>query len=296
MKCPKIALVLGGGGSRGLAHVGVLQVLQREQIPIDMIVGTSMGGIVGAAYALGMSPGEIARGLQAAMSLSYPKVPALRDLKLFSARARQDRFGMQLKLALGDKNFSDLRIPIILMAVDMLSGKEIQLKEGALVPALLATSAVPGLFPPVVMGRHQLADGGVIDSLATHVAHAHGARKIIAVDVHPPLASEDPWHDPVSAIVGFQLPIPSLTSGDEFLRGPTLMQAMWRSVRVMTWHLHEERLINHPPTILMRPDITGVGSLDFKDLDNPIAAGVAEAEKHLPALRQLLADVPQNVP
>lgn len=266
MTRPKIALVLGGGGSRGLAHVGVLQVLQREQIPIDLIVGTSMGGIVGAAFALGMSPPEISQGLQLAMTLSYPKVTVLRDFKLFSARARQDRFALQLKLALGDKNFSDLRIPTTLMAVDMLSGKEVMMREGALLPALLATSAVPGLFPPVVMGRRQLADGGVIDSLATHVAYAQGADKVIAVDVHPVLALEDPWHDPVSAIVGFQLPIPSLLSSNELLRGPTLLQAMWRSVRIMTWHLHQQRLLDHPPHVLLRPDITKIGSLDFKEI------------------------------
>lgn len=291
MTRPKIALVLGGGGSRGLAHVGVLQVLQREQVPIDLIVGTSMGGIVGVAFALGMSPPEIGQGLQLAMSLSYPKVTVLRDFKLFSARARQDRFALQLKLALGDKNFSDLRIPTTLMAVDMLGGKEVMLREGALLPALLATSAVPGLFPPVVMGRRQLADGGVIDSLATHVAYAQGADKVIAVDVHPVLALEDPWHDPVSAIVGFQLPIPALTSGGELLRGPTLLQAMWRSVRIMTWHLHQQRLQDHPPHILLRPDITNIGSLDFKDLSAPIEAGVIETERQLPQLRQLLAEV-----
>lgn len=291
MTRPKIALVLGGGGSRGLAHVGVLQVLQREQIPIDLIVGTSMGGIVGAAFALGMSPPEISQGLQLAMTLSYPKVTVLRDFKLFSARARQDRFALQLKLALGDKNFSDLRIPTTLMAVDMLNGKEVMMREGALLPALLATSAVPGLFPPVVMGRRQLADGGVIDSLATHVAYAQGADKVIAVDVHPILALEDPWHDPVSAIVGFQLPIPSLTSGAELLRGPTLLQAMWRSVRIMTWHLHQQRLLDHPPHVLLRPDITKIGSLDFKDMAAPIEAGVAETERQLPQLRQLLAEV-----
>ncbi len=288
---PKIALVLGGGGSRGLAHVGVLQVLQREQIPIDLIVGTSMGGIVGVAFALGMSPQEIGQSLQLAMSLSYPKATVLRDFKLFSARARQDRFGLQLKLALGDKNFSDLRIPTTLMAVDMISGKEVMLREGALLPALLATSAVPGLFPPVVMGRHQLADGGVIDSLATHIAYAQGADKVIAVDVHPVLALEDPWHDPVSAIVGFQLPILSITGGDELLRGPSLLQAMWRSVRIMTWHLHQQRLLDHPPHILLRPDITKIGSLDFKDMAAPIQAGVVETERQLPQLRQLLAEV-----
>ncbi len=289
---PKIGLVLGGGGSRGLAHIGVLKVLQREQIPIDFIVATSMGGIVGVLFSLGFTPAEITEGMEKTMKLNYPPGNTLRNVELISSRARQRRLGEQLSPVLAGKTFADLKIPVTLMAVDMVSGKEVTLTRGPLIPALLATSAIPGVFPPVYMNGLQLADGGVIDSLATHVAVKQGADKIIAVDVYPILETENPWNDPISAIMGLQLP-GSLLNGNGKENSqrkklvPNILSSMWRSVRVMTWHLHQKRLNDHPPDILIRPDVDTYGSLDFKDMAGPIEAGIIEAEHHLAALKAL---------
>ena len=286
---PKIALVLGGGGSRGLAHIGVLKVLQHEEIPIDFMVATSMGGLVGVLFALGYPPDQIAQGMQETMGLTYSNGSVLNNVKLISSRQRQRRLREQLGPLLGDKTFADLNIPTTLMTVDMISGQEIALSEGALIPALLATTAVPGVFPPVNMQDMQLADGGVIDSTATHIAYEQGADQIITVDVYPALETDNPWNDPLSAIMGFQLPIAWLNGTDENdqVKHPNMFSSMWRSVRVMTWHLHQTRLADHPPHILMRPQVDHYGSLDFKDLTGPIAAGQAEAERHLAALRAM---------
>lgn len=279
---PKIGLVLGGGGSRGLAHIGVLDVLQREQIPIDFIVATSMGGIVGVLFALGFSPSQIAAGMADMQKQSFV-------MKVLGARARQRQVRQYLSRVVGEKNFADLHIPVTLMAVDMLSGEEVTLSEGPLLPAMLASSAVPGAFPPVRLNGRPLADGGVIDSLATHVAYEQGADRVIAVDVYPPLEKDNPWTDPLSAVMGFQLPAAIFsTSGNGENRIPTMAASMWRSFRVMTWYLHCLRLELHPPHVLLRPDVGAYGSLDFKDVDGPIRAGIEEAERHLPAIRALL--------
>jgi NTE family protein len=283
---PKIGLVLGGGGSRGLAHIGVLEVLGREQVPIDLIVGTSMGGIVGVLFGLGFAPNDIAQGLKTALELNDFSQNAIRNVKLISSRARQQRLREQLQLAVDNKTFADLSLPVTLMAVDMVTGQEVALKAGPLLPALLATAAVPGVFPPVRLSGMQLADGGVIDSLATHVAFKQGAEKVIAVDVYPALETDNPWTDPLSAIMGFQLPS-AIFNGDGGLNGPNVLSSMWRSVRVMTWHLHQQRLAEYPPDILLRPNVDNYGSLDFKDLHGPIEAGVMEADKHVEALRSL---------
>jgi NTE family protein len=281
----KVALVLGGGGSRGLAHVGVLQVLQREQIPLDFIVATSMGGIVAVLYALGYSPAQIIEGMSAMQSQSL-------SMKVLGPRSRQRRVRNHLAGTLADKTFADLSIPVTLMAVDMLHGEEIPLREGPLLPAILASSAVPGAFPPVTLHGRHLADGGVIDSLATHVAYAQGAGRVIAVDVYPPLEKDNPWTDPLSAIMGFQLPTGIFsTNGNGKHKTPTAMASMWRSVRVMTWYLHQQRLAAHPPHVLLRPAVEEYGSLDFKNVDGPIQAGVEEAERCLPALRAMLNGV-----
>lgn len=287
----RIGLVLGGGGSRGLAHIGVLKVLIRQQIPIHFIVGTSMGGIVGVLYALGYNPAEIAQGI------SLLEGSTMFNLQMFSARARQRRVRELLAEQLEGKTFADLSIPVTLMAVDMVHGREVTLTEGPLVPALLATSAVPGAFPPVKLNGMELADGGVIDSLATHVAYRQGADKIIAVDVYPELDKENPWVDPVSAIMGIELPgsIFSATGNDQN-KVPTLFASMWRSVRVITWHLHQQRLAAHPPHVLLRPNVDDYGSLDFRDVDGPIQAGVDEAQKYISQLRGLVEPQPAATP
>ena len=317
MQSPKIGLVLSGGGSRGLAHIGVLKVLHREQIPIDFIVGTSMGGLIGVLYALGLTPNQIMN------RLDIPAPTPLENVKMLTSRARQRRWRKRLAGLVGDKTFADLQLPLILMAVDMISGEEVALREGPLLPALLATSAVPGVFPPVNLNGQQLADGGVIDSLATHMAVKQGAERMIAVDVHPALESETLWNDPISATMGLQIPMfssndqeqapteqdkPALDKNEpnkpitifgfqlssflshdkEKVKVPNPVSSMWRAVRVMTWYLHQKRLADHPPDILIRPSVDQYGSLDFKDINGPIEAGIAEAERHVEALRMLL--------
>lgn len=275
----KVGLVLGGGGSRGVAHVGVLQVLVREKIPIDMIVGTSMGGIVGVLFAMGLSPDQLADRLHVLQDNS------LFNIKRLSARSRQRLLRNLLSAVLEDKTFADLKVPTTLMAVDMRYGKEVALDEGPLLPAVLATTAVPAIFPPVELGEMQLADGGVLDSLASHVAFEQGADKVVAVDIEPPLEPDNPWVDPISAITGLNLPL--LFGSSDSPKPPSMFAAMWRAVRVMAWHIHAERLTAHPPDVLLRPDVADYGSLDFKELEGPLQAGVAEAERHLGALKVL---------
>jgi NTE family protein len=276
----KIGLVLGGGGSRGIAHIGVLQVLVRAGIPIDLIVGTSMGGIVGVLFALGFSPQQLAR------QMSVLQNNSLLNVKQWSVRSRQRMLRSLLFEALQGKTFGDLQIPTTLTAVDMRQGIEVALNRGLLMPAVLATSAVPALFPPVDLDGMQLADGGVIDSLATHVAFERGADKVIAVDIEPTLEKDNPWVDPISAITGLQLPF--LFGSAESSKIPNAFSAIWRAVRVMTWHVHQERLLAHPPHVLLRPRVEHYGSLDFKELDNLLLAGTAEAERHLAELKALV--------
>jgi NTE family protein len=208
---------------------------------------------------------------------------SLINWKVLSARSRQRMLRNLLAEALQDRTFADLEIPTTLMAVDMVHGSEVALSKGSLLRATLATCAVPALFPPVNIDGMQVADGGVIDSLATHIAFEQRAERVVAVDVEPPLEEDNPWVDPVSAIIGSQLPLPigaSTSSGK-----PSTLSAMWRAFRVMSWHIHVERLEAHPPDVLLRPDVGHHASLDFKDLQAPLLAGMAEAEEQLSKLK-----------
>jgi NTE family protein len=247
-----------------------------------MIVATSIGAIVSVSFALGYSPAEIAEGMRDMQNNSLA-------MKIAGPRSRQRRVRDQLAGILEGKTFADLKIPVTMMAVDMVHGEEVALSEGPLLPAVLASSAVPGAFPPVKLNDMQLADGGVIDSLATHVAYEQGAGQVIAVDIYPPLDKDNPWTDPLSAVMGFQLPAGIFsTSGNGDDKVPTIAASMWRSFRVQTWYLHQQRLAAHPPDVLLRPEVHDYGSLDFKDLEGPLEAGRVEAERHMDALRMLV--------
>lgn len=276
---PKVGLVLGGGGSRGVAHIGVLQVLHRHQIPIDFIVGTSMGGIIGVLYAIGLEPDTIAEQIEVVGGSNV----FVRNL--FSARSRQTMVRDLLATALEGKTFADLKTPLTLIAVDVQRGVEVELNKGLLLPAVLASSAVPAVFPPVNIEGASLADGGIIDSMSTHVAYEQGADVVIGVDVYPPLEQDHSWHDPLADIMGMASPL-SLFSVNN---SPSMVAAIWRSVRIMTWHLHQRRLETHPPHVLIRPAVEQYGSLDFRDISGPLQAGVAATEAELEDIQALVA-------
>jgi NTE family protein len=276
----KIGLVLGGGGSRGIAHIGVLEVLKREEIQVDLIVGTSMGGIVGTHFALGIPPEVLAKRMRQLQNEGLIK------LTRFTMQHRQRVLLELLQEGVGEKTFNDLKIDTILMAVDMIQGVEIQLKEGRLIDAILATSAIPSIFPPVQINGKYLADGGVIDSLATHVAVEAGVDLMIAVDLYPELDENNPWADPISAITGIQLPF--IYRATAPIKPPNSLSSMWRAVRVMSSYIHQLRLNESPPDILMRPEVDSFGSMDFKDIEGPYQAGISEAERHVPAIKEML--------
>lgn len=277
---PKIGLVLGGGGSRGAAHIGVLRVLVREKVPVDLIVGTSAGGIVGVLFALGYTPEQLVERLGRLRGRALIKPKRLR------ASARQRWLGDLLSAALDGKTFADLRVTVALMAVDLLSGAEVTLTEGPLLPAVLATCSTPGVFSPVELNGMQLVDGGVIDSLATRTAVELGSDRVIAVDVHPSLEQEDLWQVPISTTLGLQLPL-GLSRALDGAKTPHTIAAVWRAARVMTWNLHEQRLRVHPPDVLLRPEVAHYGAFDFSDLSGPVLAGVEEAERQLARLKYM---------
>jgi predicted acylesterase/phospholipase RssA len=130
----------------------------------------------------------------------------------------------------------------------------------------------------------------VIDSLATHVAFDNGAQKVIAVDVDPGLDRDNPWVDPISAVVGIELPFDAFSFAREWSRVPSAMASIWRSVRVRTIFIHEARLEMHPPDVLLKPDIANYASLDFKDIQGPMQAGINAAEAQIDAIRALVSE------
>jgi NTE family protein len=162
---PRLGLALGGGGARGYAHIGVLRVLEREGIPIDYLAGTSMGGLVAAGYATGMTPDQLQ-----AEALAM-RTWRLLDLSLSSMGLLEGKRLRQLLVRIfGEREFADTRIPLRLTAVDLDKGEELTLGEGSLVDALRATVSVPGVFCPAVWRGRLLVDGGVTNNVPADMA------------------------------------------------------------------------------------------------------------------------------
>jgi len=177
----KTALVLSGGAARGLAHVGVMRAWQENKLPLDLIVGTSVGAIVGALYASGLDGAEIDKiitGLNWNEFIEFRVTPA-RILNLNSIIS-SEKMGEWMFSHMGNKKFSDLDIPFVCVATDIKTGEKIVFRDGDLIPAVRASSCIPGIFEPVEYRRRILVDGGVVDNAPTDLAAAEGADMIVA--------------------------------------------------------------------------------------------------------------------
>ena len=205
----KVGLALGGGGARGLAHIGVLKVLERENIPIDLITGTSMGAIIGGVYALKKDIFAIEK-----IAEKYSKISEFNIDFSFSEKERKDKpfflkkmsdflkKGYILNLELRrkyindgegakkiikdlvyDRTFTDTKIPFAAVAADLIKGEKVIIREGKLFDALLASTSIPGMFPPVILDKKTLVDGGIVDVVPIKAAQSLGANFVIAVSV-----------------------------------------------------------------------------------------------------------------
>jgi len=187
----RVGLALSGGAERGIAHVGVLSVFEREGIVPDLVAGTSAGAAIGATYCAGWSTGQI---LQVAAGLDWLKLgnplwKVYRSLGFLDGK----RFETFLRDILGDLTFEELAIPLTVIATDLLSGEEVRINSGPLAPAVRASCSLPAIFTPVQCGDRLLVDGGIVNNLPVSVVIEEGAKYTIAVNVS---ASSEPAYRP----------------------------------------------------------------------------------------------------
>jgi NTE family protein len=180
---PKVGLALGGGYARGLAHIGILEVFEREGIPIDLIAGTSMGALVGALYA---RERDVALIKKQATALDWIGVTSLVDLAIpKSGFIGGKRVINLLRRFLGDARFDDLEIPLSCVATDIIRGEEVIINQGLLVEGIRASISIPLIFSVVKRDGRFLVDGGLVNQVPISVARKMGADFVIAVDVTP---------------------------------------------------------------------------------------------------------------
>ena len=216
---PKIGLVLSGGGARGFAHIGVLKKIEQLNIPIDVVVGTSMGSIIGGLYAIGLTPDEIEKGVQGIDWTVVFNDYARREFRSFRRKLDDQRFspkrigvtseglrlspglidGQQIELALDRlaypgfhiTDFDKLRLPYRAIATDIETGDAVILGKGNIAKAMRASMSIPGALPPIKYDGKLLVDGGIGNNVPVNVARDMGADIVIVVDVSAPLASRD---------------------------------------------------------------------------------------------------------
>ncbi len=199
---PVIGLALGGGGARGYAHIGVIRTLIAHQIPIDVIAGTSMGAVIGGAYACGVNLHKlekILRNLDVNKLLGIPDT-TLRGIERLAGKTASEYLFKKadwrtyeperlkqlyefLTLFTGDRNFENLAIPMGVVACDIDTGEEIVLRSGRLYRAIAASMSFPGIHPPIQHNGRFLVDGGLVNKIPVDAAIAMGAQIVIAIDV-----------------------------------------------------------------------------------------------------------------
>jgi NTE family protein len=273
-----IGLALGGGGARGLAHIGLLRVLEREGIPISFIAGTSMGGLVGALYAAGLSLAEVENEVKRYSQISEQL--KLIDVSISGAglSIRGRRIYNFLADLIGESlTFADLKLPLAMVAVDILTGRDVVLQGGTVIDAVRATISVPGVFMPMDLGPYRLVDGGVLNNVPVDVAQTLGDGPVVAVDVLPSFAENMPGR-------------PALESGLQLSLGPAYLRETYNVLMIMIAAITGERLLHAPPDLLIRPTLPPDVTLlvGFSRADEIIDAGEAAAEAALPEIRALL--------
>jgi NTE family protein len=256
----RVGLTFGGGAARGIAHIGVLEVLEAHKIPIDCIAGTSAGAIVGGMYAAGLTPRHMEELIR---KTSWTEIATLSLPKL--GLLNYDRVTQWIEDCLGDRPalFEDLKIRFAAVAADIVSGELVVITEGKLADALRASSCVPGIMTPTKLNGHLLVDGGILNNLPVTVTRQLGADYVIAVDLLPPgmVGGKEPQNMVDLLITSFYMLMRS-THND----GP-------KADRVIV------------------PEIGHINLVDLGRVDELIDLGRAAAEKVVPLIKQDLGIV-----
>lgn len=287
----KTAIVLGGGGARGLAHLGVLRALEKADISIDLIVGCSFGAIVGGMYAQMGNAALVENRLREfvhsreyrELGLDWIRKPKLETedyLRQFARSVRErvflnliahrisvlkaERLQNAIHYLIDEGTFEQTRIPFACNATDLVTGQPVLFTEGSLRTAIQASSAIPGYFPPLVLDGKKLVDGAVSLNLPVRFARQLGANRVIAVDVHPRLHTENNFRN--------------------------IFDILMRANTITGYMLNEE--MSHEDTdVLIRPLVSHFYWYEFDRAEEIIQAGEQAALQLLDQIRQVLRPV-----
>ena len=266
----KIGLALGSGAARGLAHIGVLEVLQEVGVPISMIAGTSAGAAVGALYAQGKEAGLIKK---IALELSWKRLVPLLDLTLpKTGLIRGKKIKDWLRLIIGGEiEFSDLLMPFACVATDIVTGEEVVINQGSVVEGIRASISLPVIFAAVKWKGRYLVDGVLVNPVPVSVLKRMGADFIIAVNVIPDIGQRAQWAG---------------RKGGAGIKAPSLIGVIVQSIYIGTYSLARSCL--EDADIVIEPQVAHIGYGDFHRAQECIQQGELAARESIPEMKRRL--------
>jgi NTE family protein len=301
-KMPSVGLALGGGAARGFAHIGILKTLLAHGLKIDVITGTSIGAIVGGFCAAG----HLDAISDWSLRLSRRQVLGYLDVSLSgSSLINGERVARYLESLIGRTKIEALETRFAAVATEIATGHEVWLTRGRMVEALRASYALPGIFPPVRVGRRWLVDGALVNPVPVSATRALDARLVIAVnlnsdmlgrgstianhgfDEHDDLVHRDPAARGWLRMINIEKLLRRQLVGD--IRRPGLTTVMIEAYNVMQDRITRAKLAGDPPDIMISPRLGKIGLFDFHRANEAIKLGAEAAERSLEAIDQAMA-------
>ncbi len=292
---PRIGIALGSGSARGWAHIGVLRALEQAGIVPDMVAGTSIGALVGAAYA----SNRLDRLEEWVAQIDWWEIIRYMDVRLGGVEG--ERLMRAFRERVEDAPIETLPKPFGAVATDLQTGREVWFQEGSLLEAVRASIALPGLFSPVRYRGCWLVDGGLVDPLPVSLCRALGADQVIAVNLNgnivgkhfggrsPRLAGPSPLlarlNAGLQAMLGNHGGAADEPKVDE---PPGLFDVMAGSINIMQDRITRARMAGDPPDVVLAPRLAHLGLMDFDQAGEAMAAGLECVRLHLPLLRNVL--------
>ncbi|MBA7560489.1 putative NTE family protein [subsurface metagenome] len=307
-KARKIGLALGSGSARGWSHIGVIQGLREEGIPIDMVCGTSIGAIVGGALAAG----ALEQLDEWVRELSWSDIIGFMDVMFpRSGLIEGEKIIKFFRKNFADPNIEDLPMPFAAVATDLMSGREVWLREGSLMNAVRASMSMPGIFVPFKRNAQWLVDGGLVNPVPVSLCRAMGADIVIAVNLNsdlvgkrraqkgqlrnaPPKKERRPGklREQLTAYLDSTVKrgkslIPTRFGLGNAERGPSLFEVMATAANIMQDRITRQRLAGDPPDLLISPRLAHIGLLEYNRADETIQEGRHALELSLPLLKDV---------
>lgn len=296
-----IGLALGGGAARGWAHIGVIRALADAGVVPDIVCGTSIGALVGAAYA----SGELDRLEPWVRGLKLQTVVSFLDFSLGSGLIKGDRLIEFFRSHFVDRDIESLPLPFAAVATDLEHGREVWLREGVVYDAVRASIALPGLFTPVRRAGAWLVDGGLVNPVPVSLCRAMGAELVIAVDLNADLlgrhlkqklpkrvaAAGEPESLADTVRTRLQTSMAQFTRNGNHERPPAMLDVLASSLNIMQVLITRSRLAGEPADVMVTPRLADLGLMEFHRAAVAIEAGRRAVAEAMPQLAARLSGV-----